>query len=778
MEDLFTFSGGFSLDLIFNVFLYSVLGLLYWQSSILKFTRQRKDNLEGRVNYLSKLIDLGDSVWIVWNLNDQTFIISGGVQALFGQDSEETLSLDEATEIFGKEVAAQVRALFQKFIETPQSYNEVIDLEQKGRKFELSIRALDQQSAVIWVKDVTSEIIDQSNVNKRITSLLEERQRYRAILDTLPYPIWYRTQDGNVTFHNAAYGEMDDMSHMGESDREQSLWSDMEIAPSRVESVMVPGRMVHRRHVVIDGRRVLLEMHEVSAENEKVGFAIELTQLEESKKELSRHIQAHRQVLENLSVGITIYGADKRLVFFNHAYARTFEFDESFLHAQPSLGEVLENLRGREMIREGMNFPEQKKKLYQQFTSLISPVQELDYLPDGRTIRFITAPHPLGGIFFVHEDVTDSLELERKYNTQIAVQKETFNALHEGVAVFGSDNKLQIVNEEFLSINDIADSEAVSGITISEVMDVNKNKVVLNEPWEDYKRRVLKAVTQRTPRSIMIQLKDERTLNFRYLPLINGANLFSVIDVTDRLKIEEVLKNHNTSLRMTNKMKTEFIENICYLFERPLQRLLGYAKILSRSSGKVLQTMKEPLDQIEATAIRLNFLVGDLRDLADYDVNNSPVKLKSIDLNTFVDEFVYITQDIFVTHQLSTASHITHSAVNVSIDEARVRRALLRLFTSVVQKIPPKSCVHFVTEHSHQSGQLIIRFPATEALRHMFQKMNPDTLFQESVLNAQRLDLPLLSRVVGLIGGSLHVSEPRKTAEEIVLTIDLPSSAA
>ncbi len=778
MEDLFTFSGGFSLDLIFNIFLYSLLGLLYWQSSILKYIRQRKDELEERVNYLSTLIDLGDSSWIVWNLKEQTFIISGGIQSLSGQDSDETLSLDEATQLFGQDVSAQVRALFQKFIETPQAYNEVIDLEQKGRKFELSIRTLDQKSAVIWVKDVTSEIIDQSNVNKRITSLLEERQRYRAILDALPYPIWYRTQDGNVTFHNAAYGEMDDMSHMGEGDREQSLWSDMEIAPSRVESVMVPGRMVHRRHVVIDGRRVLLEMHEVSAETERVGFAIELTQLEESKKELSRHIQSHRQVLENLSVGITIYGADKRLVFFNHAFARTFEFDESFLHSQPSLGEVMENLRGREMIRESMNFPEHKKKLYQLFTSLISPVQELDYLPDGRTIRSITAPHPLGGIFFVHEDVTDSLELERKYNTQIAVQKETFNALHEGVAVFGSDNKLQIVNEEFLSINDIADSEAVSGITISDVMDVSKDKIVLSEPWEDYKARVLKAVIDRTPRSIMIQVKNGKTLNFRYLPLINGANLFSVIDVTDRLKIEEVLKDHNRSLKITNKMKTEFIENICYLFERPLQRLLGYGKILARSSGKVLKTMKEPLDQIEATAIRLNFLVGDLRDLADYDINQSPVKLKSIDLNKFAQEFVYITQDIFVTHQLSTESEVTESPVMVAIDEARVRRALLRLFTSVVQKLPAKSCVHFATTHSKGSGQLAIRFPATDALRQMLQHANPESIFQESISSAERLDYPLLKRVVGLVGGNLNVTELTETADEIVLTIDLPSKAA
>lgn len=778
MEDLFTFSGGFSLDLIFNIIFYSLLGLLIWQSSVLKYVRQRKDELEGRVNYLSKLVDLGDASWIVWNLDDQTFVISGGMQIISGQDPEETFTLDEAVQLFGKESSEQVRALFDKFVETPQSYNEVVELEQKGRKFELSLRSLDAHSAVIWVKDVTSEIIDQANVNKRITNLLEERQRYRAILDALPYPIWYRTQDGNVTFHNVAYGEMDDMSHMSDDEREQSLWSDMDIAPSRVESVMVPGRMVHRRHVVVNGRRALLEMHEVSVDTEKVGFAIELTQLEESKKDLTRHVQAHRQVLENLSVGITIYGPDKRLVFYNHAYARMYEFDESFLNAQPSLGEVLENLRGRELIQESMNFPEQKKKQYQQFTSLISPVQELAYLPDGRTIRIITAPHPLGGIFYVFEDVTDSLDLERKYNTQIAVQRETLNALHEGVAVFGPDHKLQIINEEFLSINGIPDDRLGSGMTISQAMDVNKDKIKLSEPWEDYKGRVLRAVEERTPRSITLEMKEGTILNFRYLPLVNGANLFSVIDITDRLKVEKVLKDHNNALRLTNKMKTEFIENICYLFERPLQRMLGYGKVLARSSAKSSEKFKAPIAQIESTAIRLNYLVGDLRDLADYDVDKSEIKLKNVDLNKFVDEFLHITEDVFTTHKLTVNSRLASSGIGVMIDEARVRRALLRLFTSIIQQLSPQSCVYFETSREKTSGKLTIRFPANEALRKTLRQPNTDDFLSTSAQQIERLDYPLLNRVVTLVGGKLSVSEAKDNADEIALTLDLSSEAA
>ncbi|USO01839.1 MAG: PAS-domain containing protein [Alphaproteobacteria bacterium] len=775
MEDLFTFSGGFSLDLVFNIFLYFILGLLVWQSSVLRSVRQKKDDLEKKTAYLGSLIDHSEASWIIWNLEDETFIISGGMQSITGSDSEEALSMSEAVLLFGEESRDTLTELFAQFRASQRSYNERVDSSSKGRKFELSLRPLDGVTAVIWVTDITSEIIDQANANKRIASLLEERQRYRAILDALPYPIWYRTADGNLTFHNAAYGEMDDMSHVGgESAREKSLWSEFDIMPSRVESVTVPGRMVNRRHVVVDGRRALLEMHEVNVDNERVGFATELTQLEEGKKELIRHRQAHRQVLENLSIGITIYGPDKRLVFFNHAYSRMFEFDESFLHACPSLGEVLENLRSRELVQESMNFPEYKKRLYQQFTALISPLQELTYLPDGRTLRVITAPHPLGGLFYVFEDVTNSLELEQKYNTQIAVQKETLNALHEGVAVFGCDHKLQIINEEFLSINSIDDEYLKSGMTLSEAMDVNKNQIILSESWKDYKERVLRAVNERTPRSVTLDMKTGKTLNFRYLPLINGAHLFSVIDITDRLRVEKVLKDHNNALVVNNRIKTEFIENICYLFERPLRRLQGYGEILMKTLANAPETSLEPITHIRATAQRLNSLVSDLRGLSDDDLENSPPVPRKVDLGIFVRDFLLSIHDVFVTHNLEIFSDLQKKPIIVSLDETRLRQAFLHLFTTIIQQIPPKSVLQFTTKSIKNRGVLVVRFPSNERLRKIFMMpVSDEFATDQDFSHRERPYFHLLYKTIRWAGGDIVVSGLMPEDQQIILSLTL-----
>ena len=63
------------------------------------------------------------------------------------------------------------------------------------------------------------------------------------------------------------------------------------------------------------------------------------------------------------------------------------------------------------------------------------------HLPDGRTLRVVTTPKPGGGVTYLFEDVTERLDLERRYNALIRVQGETLDNLAEAVAVFGQRRK-------------------------------------------------------------------------------------------------------------------------------------------------------------------------------------------------------------------------------------------------------------------------------------------------------------------------------------------------
>src|SRR4029077_17593256 len=71
------------------------------------------------------------------------------------------------------------------------------------------------------------------------------------------------------------------------------------------------------------------------------------------------------------------------------------------------------------------------------------------HLPDGRTLRVVTTPNPDGGVTYLFHDVTERLDLDRRFEEMIRVQGETLDNLAEGVAVFASDGRLRLHNAAF-----------------------------------------------------------------------------------------------------------------------------------------------------------------------------------------------------------------------------------------------------------------------------------------------------------------------------------------
>ena len=64
-------------------------------------------------------------------------------------------------------------------------------------------------------------------------------------------------------------------------------------------------------------------------------------------------------------------------------------------------------------------------------------------------MRVVTTPNPDGGVTYLFDDVTERLDLARRFQELIRVQGEILDNLAEGVAVFGSDGRLRLANSAF-----------------------------------------------------------------------------------------------------------------------------------------------------------------------------------------------------------------------------------------------------------------------------------------------------------------------------------------
>jgi PAS domain-containing protein len=341
--------------------------------------------------------------------------------------------------------------------------------------------------AVLWLVDASNAVIARR--------AQQEAASLRQMLDAVPVPVWRRGPDRALVDCNRAYASTVDTT------RELALAECRELAPGAQ-----PG---DRRHVVIGGSRRLLEISEMPCGmSAAVGFAIDHTDLETAQAELWRHINAHGEVLEGVGASIAIYGPDKRLKFFNAAFASMWGLAQDWLATEPSFEEVMEQLREARRLPEVADFRSFKCERLRMFISLIERQQELMHLPDGRTLLLSISPHPFGGLTFVYEDVTDRLALERSCNTLTQVRRATLDHLFEGIAVYGSDGRLKLHNPAYLAIWGLSEDDVAGEPHIGEIVEKIRASLDDGGDWTAMKQRIIAKVTAHALASGPVYRKD------------------------------------------------------------------------------------------------------------------------------------------------------------------------------------------------------------------------------------------------------------------------------
>ena len=159
-------------------------------------------------------------------------------------------------------------------------------------------------------------------------------------------------------------------------------------------------------------------------------------------------VDAHRRTLDQLPTGVAIFAADQRLMFYNAAYRSLWDLDAGFLDQGPTDSALLDHLRADRKLPEEENFRQWSASLHEAYRALEAK-EHTWHLPDGRTVRVVTTPNPEGGVIYLFHDVTERLDLERRYDALIRVQGETLDNLTEAVAVFASDGRLRLFNPVF-----------------------------------------------------------------------------------------------------------------------------------------------------------------------------------------------------------------------------------------------------------------------------------------------------------------------------------------
>jgi signal transduction histidine kinase len=596
-----------------------------------------------------------------------------------------------------------------------------------------------------------------------------ERDRLRQVLDALPMSVWRRRADTLALVDcNRVYGQA------VEASRAQAVAEGRELGArvlgdqgrelaERSRQTQIAQSESH--HIVVAGQRRLMEFTEQPLDGgEILGFARDFTDLETMQSELARHVSAHGEVLENVTVAVAIFGPDARLTFFNSAFAQLWRLEEDWLASEPGLDELLERLRERRRLPEYADFRAFKRQQLAMFTSLLAPQEELLHLPDERTLRLVVSPHPFGGLTFVYEDVTDKLALERSYNTLIEVQRETLDNLYEAVAVLGSDGRLKLWNPAYAQIWKLPAEALVGEPHVGEIVERTRSFFEMPgspEPWVSLKDRVINRLMAHTEQSERLQRADGSVLHASIVPLPDGNVLLSYLDVTDSTRVERALRERNEALETAGRLKSEFIANVSYELRTPLNAIIGFAEILANQYfGKLNPRQQDYSRGILDSSHRLMSLINDILDLATIEAGYMTLETQEIDIHAMMSSVLTLARERARNQSLTLNFDCPAEIGALKGDERRLKQALFNLVSNALKFTPPGGTVTLSARREDDEVALAVSdtgvgVPEEDHLRifEKFERGNP-----QGRQSGPGLGLSLVKSFIELHGGRVELA--------------------
>jgi signal transduction histidine kinase len=487
--------------------------------------------------------------------------------------------------------------------------------------------------------------------------------------------------------------------------------------------------------------------------------------------------EAHRRTLDQLSSGVAVFDAQRRLSFYNDSYRRLWDLDRAFLDSNPDDSSVLDRLRAARKVPEQPDFRAWKAKLHEAYRA-IEPAKDVWYLPDGRALSIVTTPNPEGGVTYLFDDVTESLELARRFDGLIRVQRETLDNLAEAVAVFGSNGRAQLFNPAFAKMWKLS-AEALQEQPHIETVEAWCRPLFDDAATWQALRGAITSIENRIAVPLKLERKDGSVLDCMTMPLPDGATMLTFQDITDTENVERALRERNEALQTADQMKVDFVHHVSYELRSPLTNIIGFADLLTDpSTGPLMPKQAEYLNYITTSTNSLFALINNILDLATIDAGAMKLELGPVDIRKTIDAAAEGIQDRLAKDRITLKVDVDPQIGKFIGDERRVVQVLYNLLANAVGFSPQDSAIAvsaISTEHN-------VIFTVKDSGPGIPPDVK-DKVFDwfESHSNGSRhrgagLGLPLVKSFVELHGGRVRVDSI--VGKGTTVTCDFPIDQA
>jgi signal transduction histidine kinase len=585
---------------------------------------------------------------------------------------------------------------------------EIAAAQRAGRSFSLAVRGTgstrlllvrgapagpglaESGGVVLWIFDATDSQAEIQSLKEQVEQLRDALEALAGLLEAAPFPMWHRTPDLRLSLVNSAYVRAVDAENAAE------------VIANGIELVEVAGgvspqaaaadavaqdapvdRMVP---ATIDGERRTMRVVDVPLGPAGIaGYAVDQHELEQARLEHRRLEAAQRDLLDRLSAGVARFGADRTLRFWNQPFISLFGLRQEALADAPLFERVLDQMRDARRLPEHRDFPAWRGERRKWFLSP-EPQEENWLLQDGTHLRVYAQPLPDGGLLLIFEDRTEQVQLSSARDTLLRVRTATFDNLFESIGVFSADGRLQMWNSRFRIVWGATDELLATHPRIDDLMRAVQAQLAKPQQSNLVRELVRAATVERKQRTGRVGFADGRIFEFAAMPLPDGNALFTMLDVTDSRRVEQILRDRNEALEQADKVKTAFVTNMSYELRTPLTTISGFAEMMSAGyAGDLSEPAKGYVDGILQSTARLSMLIDNVLDLTQGEVGGLPIDRAPVDLAAVARDSAARARELASAKGIDMAVTLQDDLGEVNGDARRIGQAIDHLLENALR---------------------------------------------------------------------------------------------
>jgi diguanylate cyclase (GGDEF)-like protein len=280
---------------------------------------------------------------------------------------------------------------------------------------------------------------------------------------------------------------------------------------------------------------------------------------------LRRNMIRFEAALRNISEGLSMFDAARKLVICNERYASIYELPAELTKAGTPHASIVEY-----RIEHGMqplgteNFLENHEVLLREGKAATVTVT----LGNGRVISIRHRPIAGGGWVATHQDVTGEISREKELQLQSFRLEAALDNMTQGLCMFGSDSRLIVSNRRYAEMYKIPVERVRPGMELAELLSQRVDAG--NMPVEGMNAFLAKRLdmgAENESCAFDVEMIDGRVISVRHQSMIDGGWVATHEDITEQRRQLARLKHlagHDALTDLPNRI----------LFQRHLEQVV------------------------------------------------------------------------------------------------------------------------------------------------------------------------------------------------------------